>query len=411
MRPLILTLAHAVLCVAFSFGILGTRLGLVFSIGLLARLGAALAETFASRSLPLMGDGDAQGFYLAAIGVSQDLSTAGQTYGQLYTGLVGYLFAAIGTDPLPAHYLNVLLGTTAVAFLGCAFAVLQTPLRVASWWLLIAALFPSSVLFSGDLLREAIVLAPLSLSLFLFLGAFVQGKVKWYLPCLVAVIVASMFHAGSIAVALGYALVVALVNPATGRLSLRPWKILGTGVAGAVAILVMLQFPELLLDKFASVESEADILSRANFRDGGAAYLTNLQANDFGSVLLYAPLRAIYFLLSPMPWDWRGFIDTAAFGLDSLLYLVAGSAVFFALRRRGEGRSRAVVVGLVLIVGVASLVFGLGTFNSGTAMRHRGKLLMFVVLMAATALTRGSVSSPQREATRGRRSPLRGARF
>lgn len=94
------------------------------------------------------------------------------------------------------------------------------------------------------------------------------------------------------------------------------------------------------------------------------------------------PARLLYFLFSPFPWDIRlpahiiGYVDGAIY-----LALVALILANVGKIWRNPAARMVLLVFLVLLVSLA-----LGTANFGTAIRHRAKLVLLLVVLAAPYL-------------------------
>ena len=97
------------------------------------------------------------------------------------------------------------------------------------------------------------------------------------------------------------------------------------------------------------------------------------------------PLKLVYFIFSPMPYDVRGLGDIAAILFNSsffyyLVYTIVRSRKY--IQKNVLKIYPKIFIFLVLIV---SLGFAFGTENSAIAMRHRTKifpaLLMVVIFI------------------------------
>src|SRR5690606_43456 len=96
---------------------------------------------------------------------------------------------------------------------------------------------------------------------------------------------------------------------------------------------------------------------------GEAAYLTGLTTNSVLDMAWQAPLRMVYLLFSPFPWDIRS--PSHILGLlDGLLYL---TLVYLVVKRRAEIFGNRTLLALCIIVGILTLAFAFGTSNFGTA--------------------------------------------
>ena len=108
---------------------------------------------------------------------------------------------------------------------------------------------------------------------------------------------------------------------------------------------------------------------------GGSAYLTNIEMNNPVDLMIWGPVKEIFLLFSPMPWLVRGVLDLETLMFDSTIF-VFGMYLMARYFRTMESKVKALV--LVLLLG--GFVFGLGSLNTGTAMRHRNKFTSLVLV-------------------------------
>lgn len=377
-----LLLHWAVTVVGFSVW-LRAPIAAALSVGLLFRIGLNLASNLGGVALPFLGDGgDADGFYYSAIRVSQDLSLAGSTYGGNYTGLLGTIFHFIGPDRIQGQYLNSVFSVSAVLILARILMLLKIENRIVTSTIVIAAMMPGVAIQSSALLREAPIQFLVTASLFFFIRGMLSRRRVETLLAFALVLVASTMHSGVVILALGYGLVLSMFDSTDGTTIRRvPFRI-GPGIAVGVAFLVVVVGnSDLFLGKFDQFDSLDEVYESSNRRAGGSTYLTGLEVSSPITLLLYAPIRAVYLLASPMPWDWRGLNDLLAFSLDSLVYIFI---VIGVLRSRNlEPQDRDVRNLFLAILVPVIMVFGAGVSNSGTAMRHRTKLTMLLLVAGA----------------------------
>ena len=104
-----------------------------------------------------------------------------------------------------------------------------------------------------------------------------------------------------------------------------------------------------------------------------------------GIEMLYkAPVRSIYFVFSPFPWDITKPAHFLGF-LDSLLYYYL---VFLILRNlKVIWRDPALRIILIILLSYI-FVFGFGVGNFGTALRHKSKFASMFILLAAPLIKR-----------------------
>lgn len=116
---------------------------------------------------------------------------------------------------------------------------------------------------------------------------------------------------------------------------------------------------------------------------GTTAYLVNLEYHTWLDVVLFLPVKVIYYLFSPLPWEWLS-LEIALIGVNALLLLCA-----FALAIRGMGfswrKSPAYLVPVAyLVVGIAA--YALIEHNFAAAFRRRIQFTPVILLFAAVRL-------------------------
>lgn len=329
--------------------------------------------------------GDTEMFYELAVLVSEDPSLlSADLRGGTFSKMFGVLFYFIGPTRLFAQYTTALLGLTLVLIV---YAILRetqmddrTTLRVTA----IAALFPNSLMLSAIFLRESIVAALVAASLLHFVRWFYRGALWRVVVAVLFVLAASAFHSGVIAVGVGYMFVTLFYNRQQNHFKFGFQSLPYFAAFAAVLAVTVLQYPDLFLGKFEQFDETA-VVQATNYRYGGSTYLTGLVVDDYADLILYGPLRALYFLGAPMPWDFRGLFDVLTFAFDSALYL----AVVFVITRNFQRLTdnKQLTVALLVVTVLATFVFGAGVSNAGTALRHRYKLFALFLTLAAFATT------------------------
>ena len=108
---------------------------------------------------------------------------------------------------------------------------------------------------------------------------------------------------------------------------------------------------------------------------GGSGYRAGLSiSNPLLDFAVNTPIRVAYFVLSPMPWDWRGIADIVAFCFSSLYYFIVFYYVYRAHKRKiVSDNKRNLMMACFIVIVLGYVVFSLGVSNAGPAMRHRDK--------------------------------------
>lgn len=356
------------------------KMKLIFIFGYLARIAFMFWDLFARDIYVLPHSGaDSEMFYHTSVVISKDLSMLGNTRGGLFSDIIGLLFNLIGDQRVVAQYINVLLGLSIVFIIYKILQLLNIDEKIQMYILAISAFFPNSIIMSAIFLREIIPTFLVTVSLLQFIKWFQNGKVKDSVLSFFYLGFASMFHSGVIGIAIGYffALLFYDYKKKEIKFSLKT-------LAVFIILFFLITFTysiynDLIFGKFRNLEDITDVYHTANVRLGGSTYLNSISINSPIQLVIYGPLKSFFFLTSPLPFSWRGFMDVFSFFSDSSLYLYA---LYYLIKdRKGFGDRKNLIVVLVWSIVGASLIFGIGVSNAGTAIRHRQKIISFFLIL------------------------------
>lgn len=365
---------------------------LVIFASFITRVFLLLADLYMTDvfEVPHSGD-DTENFYLTGIMISEDLSMLNESvYGGVYSHLLGILFNIYGDDRLFVQYLNILIAITAILIVIRIFRMLEVPHRTQMMLVLVMGFFPHSLIFSGILLRESIISLFVVMSLHCFIRWFREkDRISAFLSVLLVLLAAS-FHSAIIGILLGY-----LFGFIFYRHDQKAFRFtLESVVPFSLFALIMtyvLVFPSIvsglpIFNKVDQVLNNNDNIYEAfTSSRGDTAYLTGLEVNNLLQVVLFAPIKIIYFIASPMPWSVRNMNDLISFFLDGVFYLF--SVVVFA--RNIDTIKKRPILGILLLSILAGwLIFGLGISNAGTALRHRFKFFYIVIVALGAVWSR-----------------------
>lgn len=324
---------------------------------------------------------DSEMFYRTAISVSKQLSLLGET-GGVYSDINGVLFYFIGPQRMFGQYMNVLLGLSTIYIIYKMLCILNIKEHVKRITLFITAFFPNSIIMSAIFLREAFPTFFVCLSLYYFVKWFKMDKLKFIVLSFLMLGIASMFHSGVIGIAVGYSFTFLFYSR-----ELNIFKFSGRTIASFIIIIIIFSlsftvFDSYIFGKFQNVEKIDDIYQTATANGmGGSAYLPGLQITNTLQLAVFGPIKSFYFLSSPLPMNWRGLMDVFTFFTDAMLYL--GTILYFIKNRKKLGDRKALAISIVVMIIGAALIFGIGVSNTGTAVRHRQKIVpLFFVLLA-----------------------------
>lgn len=363
-------------------------------IGVVVRIGFVLFDQFVM-TLPDHGS-DALNFHLQAIAWSQhgflgmlENFPGPTTY--FYAWLLAFFYSIFEPSVLLSQSISVLLGG-GIILMGAKIAQAIAGRRAAfiSAWLI--ALFPTLILYSSIPLREPFVV-------FFFLVAL-YGSVIWYKynritgvwTSLFGFTLATFFHGAFAIGALGFLGILVFRSVKRSISGGQANKLRSTSIVISMLApiaLVALVAGGVAIPKLGSVISALDaekIISIVNYsaRDG-AAYPAWTQPNTPVELVVKSPVRVVYFLFSPFPWDVSQ--PRHLIGLfDGFFYL--GIFFFLFLKRRSIPNESKF---LALLVFPIILAFALAIGNFGTGIRHRAKFVsLFLVVVSSVVSKKNS---------------------
>lgn len=305
--------------------------------------------------------------------------------GFLYVHFIATIYRFFGANRPVAQYLNLLMGMCIIFIAINILEKLKVNRRAQTYAIMLISLLPNLAITHVLLLRESVIMFMLSVSLY-FLMKWIYGESFMFLIISAAcAIIAALFHSGAIAVLLGEAITFIIYDRKNQKINLRPASIASLVVVILAFAVIYTQFGDALFGKFERVESTEDILETADiYTKGGSSYEAGFKiANPTLNLIINTPIRMFYFVASPLPWSWRGIQDVIAFVFSALVYLFIYYRAFTELKNNPGNKYRSLIVILLMIMLSSALVFAWGVSNSGTAMRHREKFIIFYIIMFA----------------------------
>lgn len=354
-------------------------------LGFLVRVGMLLVDLAdGGPEIPHSGD-DTENFYKVGVLISEKMDLLGESvYGGTYSKLIGVILNIYGDDRLFLQYLNVLFAMTAILVAIQIFRMLDVPARTQFILVAVMAFFPHSLIFSSILLRESIISLMVVLSLYWFVRWFIKKERTGAVLSIVFVLVGAAFHSAVIGILIGY-----LFGFVFYQHSGRAFKFTVTSVVPftlfAVLTAYVLIFPGVvsglpIFNKFEQILNNDDVYDAFTSTRGDTAYLTGLEINNIFQLIVFSPIKIIYFIASPMPWSVRNFSDLISFFLDALFYVFA---LIVFIRNIDVVKRRPILAIVLLGIAAGWLIFGLGISNAGTALRHRFKLFYLIIIAFA----------------------------
>ena len=248
------------------------------------------------------------------------------------------------------------------------------------------ALFPSLILYSVLFMREVYV------SFFLLMAIY--GAVSWIktnnfksiIIAMTGFIGATLFHGSMI---IGLIVFVTLVGISSFKNIIRSLKNFKVNIKILIFFLLFVFFTNSYLSNKIEVPYLGDFEESKNINiliakttistRGNASWPEWTKINSPIEALYKSPLRSMYFIFAPFPWNINKLSHLTGV-LDSFLYMYLVFLIF--CNRKVIWRDPSLRFILILLVSYV-FVFGFGVGNFGTGIRHRSKFIIMFILLAA----------------------------
>lgn len=353
----------------------------IVALGYFIRVAIILWDIYAQSILKLPETGtDTEAFHRAALLKMDNLAAA---YGGLYTDILGLIYKTFGPSRVIGQYINALFWATTVFFLYKIMKKLDVSKKITQFGLYIICFAPHYLITNCEMLRECVISMTLCISFYFFIVWWTdKQKTRMLILSLGICLIASIFHSGAIAPAIGYILTAILYDKKNQKFRIGFYTVFGLIVAFLAFSYLNTRYGSLFFSRFQTIDIEQR-LERISTGSGGSGYQAGFNiANPVLSVIINTPIKALYFWAAPLPWDWRGLSDVVAFLLSSLLYIYCYIDIIKQLRRyRISHDDGLLLIACLLIMIAASVVFSWGVSNAGTAIRHRDKFIVIYITM------------------------------
>lgn len=340
--------------------------------------------------LPFSG-GDTWSFHNAGLKIADALpeTLLESPYGVYaqFVGIIYYLFG--GPVKVFAQHINIVVFIAAVIKILDIFKLYDiSDIWIEKALLLYVIIMPSSLFQSSILLREVFIIFLLASSTCEMLKWIKDNHLIHIFISYVYVFLAATLHSGVLSIGIAYAIIFAIYMPQSKEFKITAKSLIVLLLVFIVAIIGFKMFGEefVHLNSISSIDSIIDMVNRSEIaQQSGSGYLKNVEIIGVIGLIIIIPIKLVYFLFSPMPWQVRGGIDLMTILLDSSFYFIAFKS--FIQMKKEKGKIPKNIYNIVKILFITyiimSIPFSLGTFAAGTAIRHRFKG-SYIILISYT---------------------------
>jgi len=307
---------------------------------------------------------------------------SGAAWGMNY--LTGFIYLIFGRNILAAQSFCAVVGAaTAPLVFFCARKVFNN-LRVAKFAAIAIAVFPSFVIWSGQLLKDGLIIFLLVLTMTMVLQ--LQQKFSYVG---LAALVFSLFGILSLRFYIFYMVVVAvagsfLIGTSNTERSMFRRIAAVILIAGALFYLGVQQKAEVELAKFANLERIQ--VSRTSLAKGSeSGFGEDIDVSTTEGAMTILPIGFAYLMLAPFPWQ-AGNLRQAITIPEVLLwwamipFLIIG--LIYSVRHKLRNAFPMLIFSLLL-----TLSYSLFQGNVGTAYRQRTQIQVFLFIFIGVGWT------------------------
>ena len=323
---------------------------------------------------------------------------------------ISIFYTILDRSPMMAKMLSVGFGTGAVFLIyNLSFIIWGSKAALRAGW--IAALFPSFILYSSIILREVYVIFFLTYALIGCVNYIDKSKLIYFMKALFGFLIASLFHGPIIFGFFIFTIFICLKILKQNNYFIRFKK---------KNLYLLIIIPIILLPIITYFLGFYSIPKLGNFKNfgnlsikqeegnklvsfqeriiwkikkatkssgaqtSGASYPQWTIPNNLIELVYLTPVRILYFLYSPFPWDIKRLVHFIGL-LDAILYIYLSYCFIRNLKTLvDEPKTRFLI--LIFLVFVFIYSFGVGNF--GTGIRHRLKFIGILIVIAAQKIPR-----------------------
>lgn len=335
---------------------------MILTFGLLIRLAALWYDQ--SVALLPFNTGDSYKFHELAVETAEALpDVLLEHFTGFYSQVLGVVYYFFGPYRFFGQYLNVAFVVLAATKLIDIAELLKLKDKNIILMIFLWLFMPIPFLMGYALIREGSMYYLIVLGVYHFLKWFEKYNPIYIVLTILPIYIASLYHEGALYILPAMIYAFLFYDKKKEKINFNFINIMFLIVAVIGAIIIVTQNADSFIDK---TNAETG---------GGSTYLAALEINNPIEFIMYAPIKGFYLLYSPMPWLIRGGLDILTFVFDTCLW---GYATYNILRNFRKIDTKYKM--LFLAIFVAGMVYGMGTHNTGTAMRHRNKFMSLMLI-------------------------------
>jgi len=302
--------------------------------------------------------------------------------------IISVFYTIFGESKMMAQSISVAMGTASVYLVYVLSTMIwdHRAAKKAAWF---SALFPSLILYSCLTLREVYICFFLLLGLISILKYIKNKNTISFLKTLIFFYILAFFHGGAsfgVFIFLIYVLFTSIKKQMVNLINFKINIFLLFIIFISFLPLILFATNNLSIPYLTTIYDLDSILTKANIAlvrlDANSEYPSWMIINNSYELIPKIILKTIYFVYSPFVWDIKTFFHIIGF-IDGIFYLVL---TIYLIKNRKVIWANPITRILIIIFLSYVIIHGLGVGNFGTAVRHRSKFVVIMIVLAAPML-------------------------
>src|SRR5215510_10246433 len=341
--------------------------------------GDAITYDFFGNALLKVWEGHAE--YIRTVETFSERA-AGSGSGMLY--MVAAIYKIVGQNMLATQFVNCVLGAASAPIAYLISIEIFPNKRVARICALMAAFFPSLVLWSCQGLKDGPIIFLLTLSMLATLKLGVKFSLKFVVALVLALfaLLALRFYIFYIVViAVGAAFILGR-RQLTAQSFVRQMIVI-TLICLGLAYFGVSRYASQQFESYATVEQLRRMRLDAS-QSAASGFAEDVDVTTTSGALTAIPLGLTYLLLAPFPWQLASLrqmitLPEMVVWWLSIPLLILGA--WFTMKHRLRE-----IAPIIIFTSLLTLTYSLLQGNVGTAYRERAQLLVFYFVFVAVGL-------------------------
>lgn len=297
---------------------------------------------------------------------------------------VAIFYSLFGESVLMAKSITLIFGVSSV-FLSWKLANKLWGYKIASRIGWTMALFPSLILYSALVMREAYVCFFLIVAIYGIVDWSKTKKVKSIVISMLGFYCSTFFHGATALGGIVFIVIIIVVITKDFINSSKYFRlrlidlVLLIFFSYIVVLFVSNQISIPYIENFDYITDLEIILRKSNIGiSGNASYPEWTILKTEIEILYKIPIKSLYFLFAPFPWDIKSTKHLIGV-FDGFLYLILITIILKNIKEIWQNPTLRIIL-LMLIIYIAAFSVGVGNF--GTGIRHRSKFAFMFIFLA-----------------------------